>query len=294
SFEDISPKGGFGDWLSVGKKTSPDLLAAMYYFHCARLMDKMCTAIQEETLAANYRQLASSIKEAILDHYRQNGMFAVNADHYGDGKGYVEGQNGFAGHTQTAYANAIYMQLLDEEDLTAAGRFLRELVEANNDQLTTGFLGFKPLLPALSATGSSDKAYKLLTSTDYPSLGYEVANGATSIWERWDSYIKGVGFVHNAQMNSFSHYAFGAVNEWFFENMVGIKPVESGFRTIRIKPEIPTADMELSKVSGTYHSIAGTITSTWDYSGATKRHTLEIPVNTTAYFHLESASPDAV
>jgi len=295
SFDDISPKGGFGDWLSVGKKTSPDLLAAMYYFHCARLMEEMCTAIHETDLASTYRKLASSIKDAIMSHYMDNGgRFKVDAAYYGDGKGYVEGQNGFAGHTQTAYANAIYMRLLDEQDLRNAGGFLRELVEQNNDQLTTGFLGFKPLLPALSMTGSSDKAYKLLTSTEYPSLGYEVVNGATSIWERWDSYIKDKGFIHNAEMNSFSHYAFGAVNEWMFENMVGIKPIESGFRTFQIKPEIPTSDIELKKVNGTYHSIAGLIKSAWDYSGTEKRHSLEIPVNTTAYFYLESPSLDRV
>ncbi|MGV3761339.1 family 78 glycoside hydrolase catalytic domain, partial [Parapedobacter sp.] len=294
SFEDVSPKGGFGDWLSVGNKTSPDLLAAMYYFHCARLMEEMCAAIQETERASTYRTLAASIKDAIMDHYMEDQRFKVDAAFYGDGEGYVDGHIGFAGHTQTAYANAIYMQLLDEQDLLRAGNFLRTLVEQNDDKLTTGFLGFKPLLPALSKTGSVDKAYKLITSTEYPSLGYEVVNGATSIWERWDSYIKGVGFVHNAQMNSFSHYAFGAVNEWFFENMVGIKPIERGFSTFLIKPEIPSPDIELSRVSGSYHAIAGMIRSTWDYSGREKYHTLEIPVNTTAYFHLESPSLDGV
>lgn len=294
SFEDISPKGGFGDWLSVGNKTSPDLLAAMYYFHCARLMEEMCAAIQEADLAITYGRLASSIKEAIMNHYTENDRFKVNAAIYGNAEGYVDAQNGFAGHTQTAYANAIYMQLFDEKDLAVAGGFLRDLVAQNDDKLSTGFLGFRPLLPALSKTGSTDKAYKLITSTEYPSLGYEVVNGATSIWERWDSYIKGVGFVHNAQMNSFSHYAFGAVNEWMFENMVGIKPIESGFRTFHIKPEIPTSDVGVSKVAGAYHSIAGPIKSAWDYSGQKKRHSIEIPVNTTAYFQLESPSADRV
>ncbi len=294
SFEEINPKGGFGDWLSVGKKTSPDLLAAMYYFHCARLMEEMCTAIGEADLALTYGNLTSSIKAAIMDHYVQDRKFTVDTAHYGDGEGYVEGQNGFAGHTQTSYANAIYMCLLDEQDFQLAGRFLRELVAQNDNKLTTGFLGFKPLLPALSMTGSTDKAYQLLLSTEYPSLGYEVINGATSIWERWDSYIKGEGFVHNASMNSFSHYAFGAVNEWMFENMVGIKPIESGFRTFFIKPEIPSSDIQLKKASGSYHCIAGMIKSAWDYSEPKKRHSLEIPVNTTAYFCLESPSLDRV
>src|SRR5690606_15027157 len=104
-----------------------------------------CTAIEESELASTYGALAASIKTAIKDHYMENDRFKVDAAVYGDGAGYVDGQNGFAGHTQTAYANAIYMQLLDEQDLQRAGEFLRALVEQNDDKLTTGFLGFKPL-----------------------------------------------------------------------------------------------------------------------------------------------------
>lgn len=294
SFDDANPKGGFGDWLSVGKKTSPDLLAALYYYYCARLMDEMCEAMNDGELASLYKETATSIKEAFKKHYTKDGKFVVNEAHYGNGDGYVEGQNGFSGHTQTAYANAIYMNILDEPDFAKASKNLRELVEQNNNKLTTGFLGFKPLLPALSAAGSSDKAYSLLLSTEYPSLGYEVANGATSIWERWDSYTKDKGFVHNAAMNSFSHYAFGSVNEWMFENMLGIKPIEPGFKTFVISPEIPSPEVELKKVKGSYHSIAGTIKSEWDYSGTVKIHSFEIPVNTTAFYCLNIRSLDNV
>lgn len=290
AYDDIGPKGGFGDWLSVGKKTSPDLLAAMYYYYCTRLMAEMCAAANQADLATAYSEKASAIKRAFKDYYLKNGKFSIDERVYGNGEGYVEGQNGFSGHTQTAYANAIYMSLLDEPDLTRIGDHLRSLLEANGDKLTTGFLGFKPLLPALSMTGSSDKAYGLLLSTEYPSLGYEVANGATSIWERWDSYTKDKGFIHNAAMNSFSHYAFGAVNEWIFGNILGIQPIDRGYQTFHIKPEIPGPGVELKKATGSYHSIAGRIASAWDYSGAIKKHQLEIPVNTTAYFHLASPS----
>lgn len=290
SFEEIEPKGGFGDWLSVGAKTGPDLLATLYYFYCAKLMEEMCLGIGEKNLATKYSNTALAIKKAFVNYYTQDGQFKVNQASYGDGAGYVEGQNGFSGHTQTAYANALYMGVLDSVDFQKAGGHLRELVERNGNKLTTGFLGFKPLLPALSMTGSSDKAYGLLLSTEYPSLGYEVLNGATSIWERWDSYIKDKGFVHNAAMNSFSHYAFGAVNEWMFENMLGIKPLERGFQSFIIKPEIPSKDMDVSKVSGSYRSIAGVIKSGWDYSGQKKSHFFEVPVNTTVYFYLETPS----
>ena len=294
SFEDIEPKGGFGDWLSIGKKTSPDLLATLYYFYCAKLMDEMCSAIQEQELAQRYRQVADIIHRGFLAHYTEAGKFKTDAARYGDGSGYVEGRNGFSGHTQTAYANAIYIQLLKGERQENAGRLLRQLLEENNDKLTTGFLGFKPLLPALSSTNSSDKAYKLLLSTEYPSLGYEVVNGATSIWERWDSYTKDQGFVHNASMNSFSHYSFGAVNEWIFEYMMGIKPLDRGFRSFTIKPELPTEDTPLKDVKGSYRSIAGLIRSEWRYEKNTRVHVLEIPVNTTAYFYAATPSLEVI
>ena len=114
-----------------------------------------------------------------------------------------------------------------------AGNYIKELIAGNDGKLSTGFLGVKPLLPALSATGHTDEAYKLLLSEEYPSWGFEVVNGANTIWERWNSYIKGEGFTNNAGMNSFNHYAFGSVNEWMFGNMAGIKVGQAGYRTDR-------------------------------------------------------------
>src|SRR5690606_19376002 len=189
----------------------------------------------------------------------QQGRLQVDEARYGDGSGYVDGQDGFAGHTQTAYANAIYSGILDEQQQIRAGRYLRDLIAQNDDKISTGFLGFKPLLPALTETGSSDLAYMLLQSTNYPSLGYEVVNGATSIWERWDSYTKDEGFIHNAAMNSFSHYAFGSVGEWMFEHILGIQRQANGYRQVRIRPEI--GDYGINRAAGSYHSIAGRIES---------------------------------
>lgn len=281
SFEEISPKGGFGDWLSVGKKTPPDMLATMYYNYCALLMSEMAAAINNKTEASKYHDVADKIKTAFAAHYIDaDGKFKTNAAAYGNGQGYVDGNLGFSGHTQTAYANAIYLGVLSDTDKAKAGAYLKELVRANNNQLATGFLGFKPLLPALSATRNSDIAYTLLKDTAYPSLGFEVLNGATTIWERWDSYIKGEGFRHNASMNSFNHYAFGAVAEWMFQNMAGIQPVDAGFKTFRIKPEIDAAG--INNVAATYQSINGKIESSWKKENGTITQRVTIPVNTTA------------
>ncbi|QDK81995.1 Bacterial alpha-L-rhamnosidase [Spirosoma sp. KCTC 42546] len=293
SFEDISPKGGFGDWLSVGKKTPPDLLATLYYGYVASMMADMAKAIGKQEESAYYEAIFSKVKQACLAHYTDaTGKFKTNSAAYGDGNGYVDGEMGFEGHTQTAYANAIYMHMLKPDQYQQAGNWLVDLIKTNNNKLSTGFLGVKPLLPALSSTGHSNEAYTLLLSTEYPSWGFEVVNGANTIWERWNSYIKGKGFENNAGMNSFNHYAFGAVNEWLFGNAAGLKVGEAGYRTFTIRPEI--ANTGLTYVKATYHSINGPIESAWKKSGKTVTLTVKIPVNTIASVFIPTTNPATV
>ncbi len=293
SFEDIRPKGGFGDWLSIGKKTPPDLLASIYFAYCSSLMHEMALAIGEEGDAAYFKKLAANIRQAFQEHYTDGeGRFITHAAAYGDGAGYVDGHMGFDGHTQTAYANAIFKNMLDPDRKEIAGKHLVDLLRAHDNKLSTGFLGVRPLLPALSETGRSDLAYMLLLNEEYPSWLFEVVNGATTIWERWDSYIKDVGFKNNAGMNSFNHYAFGSVNEWMFGNMAGIKVDQAGYRTFIIKPEI--AKEGISFVEATYHSINGEIVSSWEKEGDQLRLQISVPVNTIANVFIPAIGPDKV
>lgn len=295
SFEEISPKGGFGDWLSVGNKTSPDLLATMYYAYCTTLMAEMAGAIGEKGDQSHYEENAVKIKKAFGNYYiDKTGKIKVNSAIYGDVTGYIEynPKAGFHGHSQTAYANAIYMSLLTPGEQENAGRYLKELIVQNSGRLATGFLGVKPLLPALSLTGETDLAYKLLLSTDYPSWGFAVANGATTIWERWNSYTKEKAFGNNAGMNSFNHYSFGSVNEWMFENMAGIKNTMPGFREFVIKPEIP--EKGIGFVNASYHSINGEISSSWRKNGNILRLTVRIPVNSKALVYVPANTIDPV
>lgn len=293
SFEEISPKGGFGDWLSVGKKTPPDMLATMYYGYVASMMAEMASAIGKPAESARYSAVFDKIKQAFLNHYTDaTGKFKTNSAAYGDGKGYVDGEMGFEGHTQTAYANAIYMQLLKPEQTQKAGNWLVDLIRANDNKLSTGFLGVKPLLPALSITGHSDEAYRLLLNTDYPSWGFEVINGANTVWERWNSYIKGKGFENNAGMNSFNHYAFGSVNEWLFEHAAGLKVGEPGYRTFTIKPDI--AKEGLYFVKARYQSINGNIESLWRKNGKQLTLSVTVPVNTVADVFIPTSDPDTI
>lgn len=293
SFEDIKPKGGYGDWLSIGKKTPPDMLATMYYAYTASMMSEMAHAIGRFEDEKKYAFVFDQIKTAFRNHYMDStGRFTINERVYGDGKGYVDGQMGFIGHTQTAYANAIYMHILQPEAQEKAGKWLTELISNNDGKLSTGFLGVRPLLPALSATGHVGEAYKLLLSTTYPSWGYEVINGANTVWERWNSYVKGEGFTNNAGMNSFNHYAFGSVNEWLFGNAAGIKVVQPGFRTFIIKPEIASAG--INYVKATYHAISGQIISSWQRKGKRLALNITIPVNTKAEVCIPTSSEHGV
>lgn len=297
SFKDLDPKGGFGDWLSFGKKTPPDMLASFYYGYCADLMAEMAKATGNARDDKRYTETADKVRKAVLDHYSTaDGRFKTDTAAYGNGDGYVDGKLGFSGHTQTAYANAIYMNIVRPEDRTRAGNYLAGLIKANGAKLATGFLGAKPLLPALSATGHQDLAYDLFLSKEFPSWGFEVENGSTTIWERWDSFTNEDGFKYNAAMNSFNHYAFGAICEWMFGNAAGIQPAKEGYEHFNIRPEIdPKSGKDrINSLKAVYHSIHGNIESSWKKNGNSLVMQVEVPVNTTASIYVPAKSKDQV
>jgi alpha-L-rhamnosidase len=132
----------------------------------------------------------------------------------------------------------------------------------------------------LAVNGHGALAYRLLESHRFPSWLYSVDQGATTIWERWDGYVKGRGF-QDLDMNSFNHYALGAVGEWMAEHILGITPDEKapGYRHFFIDP-IPGGS--LKQASGTYHSVAGEIGVTWEQRQGGFTYTIEVPVNTSA------------
>ncbi len=149
---------------------------------------------------------------------------------------------------------------------------------ASNNHLTTGFLGTPWLLPALSSIGRDDLAYSMLLLKDYPSWGYEIEQGATTMWERWNSIMPD-GSFGPVEMNSFNHYAYGAVGDWMYQNIGGISPVEAGYKTIRIAPDVGGG---LTHGSGHLESVHGTIATDWTAATGSFDLAVEVPVNTTA------------
>ncbi|TXF82798.1 Bacterial alpha-L-rhamnosidase [Neolewinella aurantiaca] len=284
SWTEIGPRGGFGDWLALtDKHLAHDILASIYLAHTFRIMGEMSTALGETAAAARYDELFRKSTAAFIDHYvAADGRFVIDETKYGGGKGYFEGERGFTGHTQSGYASAIYFDVLPENLRELAARHLVDLVEAADKKPTSGILGIRQLLPALSRIGRGDLAYDMLLDERYPGWGFQVANGATTIWERWNSYTheEGFGGARNAKMNSFNHYAFGAVGQFLYGEMAGIRPDAPGFSSVIIQPDFGNG--ELRELSATYASVHGAITSAWEVTDDELTLAVEIPKGTTA------------
>jgi alpha-L-rhamnosidase len=262
----------WGDWLSVGGKTSHEFIATAYFAYDAKLMAEMAAAIGHEDDAKHYAELFETVKVAMADAWVSE-----------DGR--------IKDDTQTCYALALYMGLLPEDLEPKAAARLVELIRDSDGHLSTGFLGVKHALPALSEHGHADVAFRLLTTATFPSWGYSVANGATSIWERWNSYTK-EGGIHDPGMNSFSHYAFGSVCEWMFGYMAGIETDGPGFKRIRIRPR--PGGSGISRVHATYDSIRGPVAAVWEIKDGAFLLDVTVPTNTTATIHVPAGGLEAV
>lgn len=251
---------GFGDWLSLGTvKTPIEFIDLAYHAYDARLMADMAAAIGDTARAGQYRAHAAKVTEAFRKAWlKPDGALGID--------------------NQTAYAMALFFDLVPAELADRAATRLAALVKESGDTMTTGFLGTRPLLPALSAHGHHETAGVLMRQRKFPSWGYEVDNGATTIWERWNSYVKGEG-VHTPEMNSFSHYAFGAVCEWMMGELAGIDRAAPGFDRVRIHPR-PAAG--ITHAAASMETRHGTLACSWRIEGGRFLADLTIPPNTTA------------
>jgi alpha-L-rhamnosidase len=260
---------GFGDWLSLGDTPVPiPFIDLAYHGYCAKLMAEMAAATNRPAEAARYRARFAKIAAAFARrHLKQDARLDV--------------------HTQSAYAMALFFDLIPAGRRQAAAGHLAGLIRANGNKMTTGFLGTRPLLPVLSATGHHDLAGILAQQREFPSWGYEVVNGATTIWERWNSYTK-EGGVHEPSMNSFSHYAFGAVCEWLIGRLAGLDLAAPGFDEILVRPR-PTGT--LTRVAAAHPTRHGELAIAWKLAGGTFTAEVTIPPNTRAIIDLPVAGP---
>ncbi|MEN6451911.1 MAG: family 78 glycoside hydrolase catalytic domain [Thermoguttaceae bacterium] len=275
----LRPAAGFGDWLSIKADTPLDVLATAFFAYSTRLTADAARTLGKTADAEKYDELFRQIKAAF-------------------NKAYVSPDGRIKGNTQTCYVLALAFDLLPEEQRPAAVRYLVDDIKSHDTHLTTGFVGTSVLMPTLSATGNTPLAYKLLLNDTFPSWGFSIKHGATSIWERWDGWTPENGF-QNPGMNSFAHYSFGAVSRWMFQTVAGIDAIEPGFQRIRIRPQ-PAPGLDWVKAS--YHSIRGPIASEWRVDGLANgtsvgrsqfKLAVNVPANTTAIVHLPGVDPAA-
>lgn len=271
----VRPAAGHGDWLSIGADTPREVVATAYFAYDASLMAEMARALGRTADAQRYERLAGQIRAAF-------------------NRAFVQPDGRIRGSTQTAYALALYMDLLPEALRPRAAAHLVEAVKEKGWHLSTGFVGVRHLLPALTRYGHVDVAYRLLTNRTYPSWGYSIENGATTIWERWNSFTKEGGLADRG-MNSFSHYSLGSVCEWMFDTVGGIAQRAPGaggaFREILLRPR-PGGGLTHADV--TYDSIRGPIRSSWRLQDGRFSLEAELPANTTAMVYVPAAAAESV
>ena len=264
----------FGDWLNVQDDTPRDLLGTYYFAYSTSLMAKTARVLGRTADAEKYEALWGEIKKA----------FATT---------FVSPDGTIKGDTQTAYVLALRFDLMpDHQREIAANKLVDHIMVKRKGHLSTGFLGVGYLNRVLTNAGKNEVAYKLLQNDTYPSWGYSIKQGATTIWERWDGWTEEKGF-QNPGMNSFNHYSLGSVGEWMYETVAGIAldPSRPGYEHILIHP-IPGGGMTWAKAS--LKSIRGPISSSWKIEKGMFVLDVSIPANTTATVFVPASSASDV
>ena len=268
----IRPDTHYGDWLApdasqAGWAATPsDLIGTAYFARTAGIMAEVARILNRPSDAKHFSALHAKIVAAFNRHY-------------------VTPDGRIAGDTQTAYLLALGFDLLPEKLRPAALAHLDRAFKQRGYHLCTGFVGTPLLCPVLSRFGRTDLAYRLLFNEGYPSWFYPIKNGATTMWERWNSWTPDKGFGE-VGMNSFNHYAYGAIGEWLYATVAGISELAPGFKRILLRPQ---PHEKLTHVTASVESPYGRIRSEWRRTRPTFTWTVEVPPNTQA-----TAVPPAV
>jgi len=277
----------FGDWLSPEGKTDYTLIATAYWAYDLTLMRQMAHALGHTEDEQKYARQFEKIRAAFQKQFVHSDGYVPGADNTPSPFGQINNPNARSkgGDTQTGYVLALHMDLLPEDLRAAAADKLVAKIEANHGLLGTGFLGTPYLLEELTKTGHADLAYKLLLNTEYPSWGYLIGHGATTMWERWN----GDKMLKDPSMNSYNHYAYGAVADWLYRYAAGVDatPLDAGFHTVMLHPVF---DARLGSVHFSYPSSYGVISSDWSVNGSTANWKLALPANTTGWLAASDAA----
>ena len=282
--------GDYGDWLNgdmagawTGLKlpgypegisaVPTDVFATAFFAHSTEIVAKMAGILGRKGEAEKYARLFLEIKKAF-------------------NKAYVDSNGRIRGDTQAGYALALHFNLLEKDDRSKVMPHLLAAIVKYKNHPSTGIQATHRMLLELSRNGQHDEAYRLINLRTVPSLGYMLDKGATTIWERWDGFVPGRGY-QDPSMNSFNHWALGAVGEWVWRELAGINPVENvpGYKHVVIHPR-PAGDLRWAKAR--YDSIRGPIVSEWKIADGRFQLEVAIPANTTAAVFVPAKDKDSV
>ncbi len=270
----------FGDWVALDAKegsyfgaTPNDLVATAFYAQSTRLLGQASSVLGKQEEAGEYRQLSERIVEAFRKEFFTPG-------------------GRLAARTQTAHVLALAFDLVPEHHRQRCVETLLALLSEHGGHLTTGFLGTPYICKALSDNGKLEEAYALLLREDFPSWLYQVKQGATTIWEHWDG-IKPDGTMWSSTMNSFNHYAYGAVGEWLHRVVAGLDmdPLVAGWKSIVMRPG-PGGGITWARAA--HETPFGRASISWKIEQERMNVEVVVPHNTTAHVILPGASAGRV
>jgi len=246
----------YGDWVAVDR-TPGDIVSSFYYYYDVKVLSEMAKVLGKEADAKTYEDLAAAIKTAFHREYFDPEI------------------RGYANGTQTANALPLFLDLVAEKMRGAVwGSLFDNIVYKNNSHLTTGIIGTKYIMELLTNTDNSDLAYDIATQTTYPSWGYMIENGATTLWELWQ-------LRQGPSMNSHNHPMFGSVGSWLYKALAGINlaPGSAGFEKIRIAPQTVR---DLRYAAGSTRTVRGDVSSSWSRDERSMQLEVVIPVGSEA------------
>lgn len=251
-----------GDWLDpdappedpAAAKADPSVVATACLYRSASFAAEAAEVLGKSADAERWRALAERTRAAFVEHY-------------------VDDEGIVYSDCATVYALAISFGVLDGGLRDAAGRRLAELVRASGYRVTTGFAGTPFVTWALSETGHLEDAYRLLLERESPSWMYPVLMGATTVWERWDSMLPD-GTINTGEMTSFNHYALGAVVDWVYQVVGGIRPESPGYASVRIQPQ-PGPGIDWAET--TYRTAKGPVSCVWSAENGRLRVEVSLP-----------------
>lgn len=279
---------GLADWLAMDRTTPPELVNNAIYIYMMEVTAVMADVIGRKDYAE------------ILRNRHDLAKAEWNKAYIDPATGKTKNIDGTIIHSQSSYATPLNFNCFDKENLLKAKEYLAELAANPSSSgdgalqfpaytITTGFSGTPNILPALSRSGYKEEAFRMFSCTDFTSWLYPVTKGATSIWERWNGYEVAFGEKNENNMNSFNHFALGAVGQWMYEYQLGITngniQEQYGYKHFVLQP---SAGFNYLSLSGSYNSNYGLISSSWiaDGNGNITGYKATVPANTTATLYL--------